>query len=181
MNLKIVLSLSLALFLSACSSSGKSIKTAQLTPMPLPVTEPSDSQLMAFVKSYVEEQQGPANSRFDYTRVDLNGDRRRDALILFKGPHTYWCGWTGCMMIVLKAENETFSLLSELTSVRGPLIVSNLTTNGWKDLVIRVSGTNLPDRNVVMKFDGRSYPSNPAGQTTITARLSNIPGTRIFP
>jgi len=29
---------------------------------------------------------GPANTLYDFTRVDLDGDKRRDALVMMKGP-----------------------------------------------------------------------------------------------
>lgn len=179
MKLRNIFVLLLALSICACTSGTD--KTAGLMPMPSPSRDPSDGQAMAMLRSYIAEQKGPPNSRYDYTRADLNGDGAREAIFLFKGPYTYWCGWSGCMMVIMKAEGNGFTVMSEMTGIRGPLIISDTTTNGWKDLVVRVSGTNMPDRNVSMSYDGDSYPVNPYTQTDIRIRLANIPGTRIFP
>lgn len=152
-----------------------------LTPMLGTPTDPDDASLMRAIRAYIEDREGPANSRFEYTRIDLNGDGMREALVMFKSPHTYWCGWGGCTMSVFQAHEEGFSLTSTLTRVRGPLVVSDRTTNGWKDLIVRVSGTSMSDRNVAMGFDGRGYPVNPLTQTEIRTSLSDIPGRKIFP
>ncbi|MEM6782070.1 MAG: hypothetical protein AAF569_09435 [Pseudomonadota bacterium] len=177
--LRHLLCAALAISLSACSFSRNS--DTGLTPLPGAIQDPSDGKAMALLNAYITEQKGPPNSRYDYTRVDLNGDGAREAIFLFKGPYSYWCGWSGCMMVIMKAQNNDFTLLTEITGIRGPLVISDRKTNGWNDLIVRVSGTNIPDRNVAMTFDGRTYPVNPANQTSINRRLSDIPGTRIFP
>ena len=169
----------LVLLLCACGSSGHI--SSHLTPTPEIIQDPSDALIIPFVEAYVKNRNGPPNTRFDYARKDLNGDGLREAFIMFKGPYNYWCGWTGCEMIILKGRHESFELLTEVNAVRGPMIISDLRTKGWKDLVIRISGANMPDRNVVMRFDGKAYPSSPEGQTSIRASLGQIPGVRIFP
>lgn len=171
--------LSFLLLLGACGSTND--EGPGLTPMPMASNGPSDAQAMNLLKTYISEQKGPPYSRYDYTRADLNGDGARDAIFLFKGPYNYWCGWSGCMMVIMEATDNDFRIVNEVTGIRGPLLISENTTNGWKDIIVRVSGTNMPDRNVAMQFDGETYPVNPFTQTDIGIRMANIPGTRIFP
>lgn len=179
MDRKNVLLLLCVLLLSACGSTGND--SAGLMPLPSPTRDPSDAQAMNLLKHYIAQQKGPAYSRYDYTRADLNGDGAREAIFLFKGPYNYWCGWSGCMMVIMEAANDSFRIINEVTGIRGPLLISENTTNGWRDIIVRVSGTNMPDRNVAMKYDGDRYPVNPFTQTDIGIRMANIPGTRIFP
>lgn len=164
-----------------CACAGGSGKNTGLTPLPSVSSGPPDSALAPWISGYIAQTGGPANTQYDYTRIDMNADGRRDALILFKAPYTTWCGWTGCMMLILKAQGDTFELVSEIEGVRGPLIVTKYKTNGWSDLGLRVSGAQMPDRTVILRFDGRGYPGNPAGQASVSAALSDIPGVRVFP
>lgn len=177
MKLKNALLLALtATLLTGCASD-----TDGILPMPAKSIDPSDALISELTQSYIKTIQGPPFSQYDYVRNDLNGDGLREALILFKGPYNFWCGWSGCTMLLFKAEDNGFTLMSEMVGVRGPFMISNTKTNGWKDLVMRVSGTNIPDRNVVVRYDGTGYPSNPASQTSINIDWKNVPGTRVFP
>ena len=174
--------LSLLFFLSACG--GSEHQMAQLTPMAGPmgvIDEPADSVLFTKIDNYLIDQSGPRNARYDYARIDLNGDNRRDALVLFKLPHRYWCGWGGCTMAIFEARGDGFILRSEMTDVRGPIMVSHHTTQNWRDIIFRLSGVNMPDRNVVMAFNNGAYPVNPEGAATFNGRLIDINGERLFP
>jgi hypothetical protein len=143
--------------------------------------DPSDSTLHASIQSYLEQRGGPKHSQYDYVRTDLNGDGRREALVLFNLPHNYWCGWSGCTLAVFGVEDENFVLVSETSRIRGPLFVGGTQTNGWEDIGVRVSGTESPDRNVVLRYDGTAYPENPLDQSGIPFDLAALGGTRVFP
>lgn len=163
----------LTLSLTACASAPDEMS---YTPV-----DPSDSTAFAFINAYINEIEGPPNSRYDYTRIDLNGDGLREALFLFKGPYNYWCGWTGCMMVALKAGDNNFTILDEFTGIRGPLVIGDTQTNGWKDIIVRVSGSNHADKTVTLHFDGDTYPSNPDNQNDMLVQLIEVPGARLFP
>lgn len=143
--------------------------------------DPDDHILDGAVKRYLAQANGPVSSRYEFTRVDLDGDSRRDALVMMVGPHHYWCAMDGCNLIVFKASDDDFSLVSEIYPVRGPLYVSNETDKGWKDLIIRVSGQLYSKaKDVAMKFDGQTYPRNPLHEPAIT--LSQVEHSqRFFP
>lgn len=84
-------------------------------------------------------------------------------------------------MTVFKAQHGGFSLLSEITRIRGPLVVSEHKTNGWRDIIVRMSGVSMSDRNVALRFDGQGYPTNPMTQTKIQTEMRDIQGERLFP
>jgi hypothetical protein len=172
------------IILSACAS--KPEKAAEvLTPMPdvYAVRDPSDDVLMSAVSDYLKEKSAPAQSQYEFTRVDLDGDGRREGLVLMNSPHEYWCGSDGCDMIVLKARNDGFTLASEIMPVRGPLRVSNAVTNGWRDLIVRVSGRfDIQTKDVALQFGQAGYPSQPQAQPPMQAYASNdTGGVQIFP
>ncbi len=145
--------------------------------------DPDDRVLEQAVQDYLAATGRPAHSRYDFIRADLNGDNRRDALVMMKGPHHYWCDMNGCALIVMRAHDTGFSVLSEIAPVRGPFHIAEGTSAGWRDLIVRVSGlAHAPAKTVVLRFDGVSYPENPVMQPgDRIAALDRQRGQRVFP
>ncbi len=178
------LALLVLLGLSGCAAKDQPPQEI-LTPMPVAAafSDPGNGVLMDSVTAYLAITGAPLNSRYEFTRVDLNGDGRREGLVMMKSPHQHWCNSNGCRMIVFQAHNDGFTLLSEISPVRGPLTVSNQTTNGWRDLLMSVSGRDyVQTKKVALRFDGRTYPAHPAFQPALFARADIYENSqRIFP
>lgn len=173
------LALVVCLFLTACG--GTTRHEERLTPMPFAEKQsPPDSVLVDEVTKFVKKQKAPPNSVYDFVRTDLNGDGLEDGIVLFKLPHTHWCGWDGCGMAVFEATERDFKPRATISNVRGPIYVSEMQNQGWKDIIIRVSGTSMRDKNIVMKYDGHSYPQSPMLAPTLDIPLSAIPTKRFF-
>ncbi|MCB1556886.1 MAG: hypothetical protein KDJ15_06185 [Alphaproteobacteria bacterium] len=172
------------LCLSGCGTTGQeNSDTGPLLPLPVAgaVHDPDNDAFMKAVAGYIAQKGGPAQSRYEFTRIDLDGDGRREGLLLLKSPHGVWCGVDGCRMAIFRAYDDDFALLSEVTPVRGPLTVSESRTHGWRDLIVRVSGRmDLETRDAFLRFDGRTYPASPLRQPALYAS-SALPGVRIFP
>lgn len=173
------------LALSSCAAPQKQASVANpLLPLPdeLTVVDPGNDAFMASLETYVRKKGAPANTRYEFTRIDLDGDGRREGIAILKTPHSYWCGEYGCSMAVFQAANEGFSLSSEVSSVSGPIIVSEARSNGWRDLVVRVAGrTGWDAKDVALRFDGRHYPPQPAFQPPLQIASAALSGVRIFP
>jgi len=171
----------LVLALPACSGSKRNIYIDNpLTPFPEAASDPSNEILIAAIKDFLADSGAPISSRYEFSRVDLDGDNRRDALILFKNPYGYWCDMHGCTMLVMKAQDDHFELVNAIQPIRTPLYVSEIETNGWKDLIIRVSGRWDQSRDVAMQYDGRKYPSNPSALPPYLRFAANDI-TKLFP
>ena len=153
-------------FFSACSSQPSN---TGLTPMPS-FDEPDDAALHMAIQSYMTFENAPLNSLYDIARVDLDRDGRRDGLVLMKTPHTYWCDWSGCPMIVFQARGSGFKYISRTENVRGPVFVSRDKSSQWRKIITRISGTNTTDRNVTLSFNGITYPQNALGAPTYGAQ-----------
>lgn len=166
--------------LAACGTT----QEAMLTPMPsetAQAVDPSDRLLAAAVKQHLINIKGPQNSQYEFVRKDLNGDGLREGIVLFNLPHSYWCGWSGCTMAIFQAGDNDFALINETNRIRGPLVISSTQTNGWEDIVVRLSGTEEADRNVVLRYDGNTYPATPLDQEDAPYDIASINGMRIFP
>ena len=150
-------SLILMLLIAACSPSPRAQNG--LTPMP-ELEELGEGELRIAMDNYLISSKSPLNSQYEYAFVDLDNNGRRDALVLMKLPYTHWCGWSGCPLLVFRANIDDFSFISRSENIRGPIFVAQTVSNGLRDIVIRASGTNTPDRNVFLSFDGQNYTSN---------------------
>lgn len=108
--------------------------------------------LIQAMSTYIGDQ-----TDFDATLFDLNQDGLKDAVVLLKGSN--WCGSGGCTMLVFKAlPNDQFQPHSKLTVTDRPIYVLPNQTQGWRDLSVYTGGTG----QVLLKFNGISYPSNPS-------------------
>ena len=70
--------------------------------------------------------------------------------------------------------------MSTISNVRGPIYVDTMSTRGWRDIIVRVSGTNMPDKNVVLSFDGSGYPQSPMLARTLNKPLPVAEAMKIF-
>jgi hypothetical protein len=109
-------------------------------------------------KNFIQE-----NSRiFIFFEYDLNEDGKKEIFVGLTGG--YFCGSGGCTQLILDDQGNVISTFS----VSGyPVIIDINKTNGWKDLII-YSG----NKNRIVKFDGKTYPSNPS----VLPELKLIPG-----
>jgi hypothetical protein len=189
---KLLPALACALLLSACAGgagprASHDPAPGPLTPMPGEfghsqnlVRDPDNGKFMQAAQAYIAAAHGPAFSQYQFTRVDLDGDGRRDGIILLQSPHSSWCNFNGCRMAVFRATDTDFKLVAQIGPVRGPLLVADQKTNGWRDIIVRVSGRyDIATKDVALRFDGRTYPSLPDYQPQVFA--SNEGGISIFP
>jgi hypothetical protein len=152
-----IIILTSVLLLAACAGGRE---TASLTPMD-GGKEPDDAAVKQSVTAFLQQTGAPVSSMYDFQRIDLDHDGRRDALVLFKNPYGYWCDQNGCTMLIMKAGSDDFELVNAIQPVRGPLYVSNETTNGWRDLIVHVGGRWSATKDVAMTYNGAQYPRNP--------------------
>lgn len=158
-----MLILALGGFLSACTGTPEPhVPVSSLTPLPAGIVDPADDVLKGAVTAFLRETGAPVSSLYKYRRFDLNNDGRRDALVVFQNPYGYWCGIYGCTMLVMRAENEDFKLVNAVQTVREPVFAGRQTTNGWKDIIIHVSGRWQKTKDVALQFNGMSYPAHPS-------------------
>ena len=141
--------------------------------------EPPDSLNQALLAYFTKTGTDPKYINPHQTaQVDLNGDGHQDALVLLENP-MYFCGTGGCTMLVFKGTKSGFKFVSRSSLIRGPVLVSDTKTHGWRDLIVEVSGGGIAPKQVALKYTGSKYPLNPS---TLPALPKNQPlkGTKIF-
>lgn len=163
------------LILSACSSN-PTVHGPDYS-----VLESEDRVAQRAIRQYVVAAGAPANSQFRYVLEDMNNDGRNDVVAMFTLPYHYWCGAAGCTMMVFRGVDGGFTPVTEITSVYGPVVLTDTVTSGWRDIAVRSSGTNLRDRDVALQFNGRSYPNNPLHEPSLPQPIYSTQGRRVFP
>jgi hypothetical protein len=106
-------------------------------------------------------------TRYTVAMADLNGDRRPEALVYAMadadgGGAANLCGSGGCDLIVLTPASGGYRRIVTITLVRPPVRILPTITRGWHDIGVVVAGGGIVSGHIArLRFDGRSYPSNP--------------------
>lgn len=95
---------------------------------------------------------------YDFAGVDLNGDGKSEAIVLFSGAD--WCQKTGCSLVVFQEEQVGYRPVSHITSARPPVLIGPEASFGWRDLMANTGGGNAAVRTVRLGFSGKGYPAN---------------------
>ena len=99
--------------------------------------------------------------KFQYEEVDLNEDGKKEYLVGFK--NSYFCGSGGCTFYLLNNDGTVIAMFSVSDA---PFIALKSKTNGWRDLVVNSNGALRS-----LKFNGKTYPSNPS----VAPKFNQIP------
>ncbi|MBU5485930.1 hypothetical protein KQI86_16535 [Clostridium sp. MSJ-11] len=124
----------------------------------------------AIAKAYNLEK-GKDKFKYYFNRVQLNNDMEPETFVYLVGPK--FSGEDGCSAAIFSCENGEYKLLSRFTLVNNPIIITNGWTNGYRDIIVHVSGGGAKESYAYMKFDGAKYPENPYIQQKV------VPNTKL--
>ncbi|HYN47038.1 MAG TPA: hypothetical protein VES64_10135 [Allosphingosinicella sp.] len=121
-----------------------------------------DEALRAFLRStFAEARSEWPDTSYVSAFADLNGDGRDEALVsLYSG---LFCGSGGCALYILTPAGGSWREVAEVTIVNAPVRLLSTRHRGWRDLAVfvRGGGMDLP-HEARLRFDGRTYASNPS-------------------
>ncbi len=124
------------------------------------VSEPP-AALGAALDAVYDDIPGPI--RYFAAAADLDRDGQSEWVVHVAGPSV--CGTGGCNTHVFsQASDGTLELVTTVSVSRPPVVSADTRTNGWRDLVVRVSGGGiLPGHDARLRYDAAtgSYPANP--------------------
>ena len=106
-------------------------------------------------KKLIDEQ----SRKFRLFEHNLNKDPEKEIFVGLTGSN--FCGSGGCTVLLLSSKGD---LISRFTVTGNPILIGDTNTKGWKDLILHSDG-----KDHLMKFDGKTYPSNPSTQPVYTA------------
>lgn len=122
----------------------------------------SDKELLKAIR----ELEPDAEDRYFFSFVDLNGDGRKEAIVYLIGPLS--CGSGGCHTAIFSPVEQGvgYRLVTMIELTRPPILAARSKTKGWRDLIVFVRGGGiLEGYNVLLPFDGASYPESPFLET----------------
>jgi len=124
-----------------------------------------DTKLEEAIRKEFDLNQDVGNVRYYYNKVDLNEDGIPEVFVYLVGP--FVCGTGGCSGVIFKQENGEYNVLSRFSLVNNPVIISNNKTNGYKDIIMYISGGGIKSFFSRIKYDGKTYPINPSTQPKV--------------
>jgi hypothetical protein len=143
---------------------------------PTAAQTPKRDSLHAFLQtSFAEAREDYGDTGYVAAFADLNGDGREEALVsLHSG---LFCGSGGCALYIYTPAGTSWRQVAELTIVNAPVRLLASETRGWRDLAVHVRGGGMAiPYEARMRFDGRTYASNPS----LAPRLRGRPSGRVL-
>ncbi|MFT8309322.1 hypothetical protein [Acetobacter malorum] len=116
--------------------------------------------------------------------TDLNGDNRPEALIYAMatqngGGQPDLCGSGGCFLYVLSLTPTGYRRVTSISITQPPITVLPTITHDWHDLGVLVAGGGIIlGYEARLRFNGRSYPSNPT--VPPATRLKDTAGKQVI-
>jgi hypothetical protein len=130
-----------------------------------------DQSLHAFLQtSFADARAEWPDTAYVRAFADLNGDGRDEALVSFHSG--LFCGSGGCALYVYTPAGASWREVAELTIVNAPVRLLDSRTRGWRDLAVHVRGGGMEiPHEARMRFDGRTYGSNPSLAPRLRGRV----------
>ncbi len=181
MKIQILSALFLAMLVAGCQSNPSNMVEAE-SDLTSVVTSTVGNEVSASksaenkaleqaVHAYTQDQ-----SNYQTNTFDLNQDGLADAVVLLDGSE--WCGSGGCTLLVFKGlADGSFQPHSKMTVSSTPIYALSTQTQGWRDLSVYTRGLG----QVILKYNGKSYPSNPSLASKYTANLKQAGNTLLLP
>lgn len=99
--------------------------------------------------------------RYTAAFVDLNGDGKPEAIVYLTSND--WCGSGGCTTLILVRDGDSWRLLTQVTITRLPIRVLTSKSSGWRSIGVWVQGGGIQSGyEAELRFDGKTYPTNPS-------------------
>ena len=104
--------------------------------------------------------------RYLYQPIDIRSDGKPAAVIVYLFGKSV-CGTGGCTGLVLKVTATGYQVITKMTNLSNPIIISNQRTHGFPNLITFTSGGGIPGAYRILQFDGITYPTNAADAPTV--------------
>ena len=127
-----------------------------------PSTAVEDS-LKTFLRSYLSDSPGDVDETTQYSAafVDLSGNGKQEVIVYVSGRS--WCGTGGCRTLILARKGSSYREVTHITITWLPIRVLKTSSHGWRSISVHVAGGGIrPGYDAELRFDGTTYPSNPA-------------------
>jgi hypothetical protein len=131
-------------------------------PAAAPAQAPRDEALRVFLQTaFADARENYGDTSYVAAFADLDGDGRDEALVSLRSG--LFCGSGGCALYIYTPAGASWREVAELTIVNAPVRLLATRTRGWRDLAVHVRGGGMEiPHEARIRFDGRTYASNPS-------------------
>jgi len=127
----------------------------------LAAAQPARNQDDVSVRRFLQGFDSDLKDRFIAAFADLNDDGKTEAIVHLTSNN--WCGSGGCTTLVLVRDGDSWRVLTKISVTRPPIRVLTTKSNGWRSIAVWVQGGGIqPGYEAELRFDGKTYPSNPS-------------------
>jgi hypothetical protein len=150
------------LLLSAAVTAQSPIQDQTQIQLIQPLSSKQRVLLGSFLKSHFHSDEAADKTlRYLATSVLLHNGDPPEIVTYVEGRNL--CGSGGCGLAILTSDQGALHVLTETTVTQLPVRILNHSTNGWHDITV-LARNGVGGDEVVLKFNGKRYPSNPTLQ-----------------
>jgi len=114
-------------------NDGRTQVKRQFSPQQLDAPNQIDIEVQSAVRQYFKiHRTDPKNTRFNSVRFDLNGDGKKEAIVLLD-----WCSSNGCEMLVFEEKDKGLVFSSRVSRIQAPIEVAHTQHFSWQDLLVK--------------------------------------------
>lgn len=112
-------------------------------------------------------------ARYFYNYVDLNDNGNSDVVVyVYSGSH---CTMEGCVVLVFKIEGGEYILLSKISPLKIPIVISNKKNSQYKNIIGVIDDDGSKDKYVNLIYDGEEYLENPSlGEEVMDSDIAGV-------
>ncbi|MHC1749401.1 MAG: M56 family metallopeptidase [Cellulosilyticaceae bacterium] len=131
-------------------------------------------------KTIIDQLQIPneflAQTKYYYNYVDLNNDGQKEIFVVVMGPYTSGTG--GNTALYIEPTKDGMVVKQEFTLIQTPLIISDKTTNGYKDIIVQNIGGGASGNYVALTYKDGKYAT--VNEGTVVKNIKEVSGTAII-
>jgi len=128
------------------------------------------------IKEYDIPEEFWSRTRYYYNYVDLNSDGKNEIFVVVMGPYTSGSG--GSSALIVHPIDDELNVNQQFSLVRTPVIISDTSTNGSKEIIALRSGGGVESSYVKLTCSDGYYTNVSDGKEI--NNLDNITGTAII-
>ena len=115
------------------------------------------------VETALREMYGGRSGEIRYfaAAINLNVEGYPEIIVHVVGDAVCGSGGWCDTLVFAPNDNSSFRHVTTIRSTRPPIRVSPVRSHDWRNLILTVSGDDGRPRDVELRYDGTSYPSNP--------------------
>jgi hypothetical protein len=124
----------------------------------------TDAVREASIKRFLRHLDDSRSARFVVAFADhLRDNSSTDPIAIVYLVGENWCGSGGCHTLILAPQGTSWRVVTKISITQPPIMMLRSKSHGWHDVGVWVQGGGIqPGYEAELRFDGKTYPSDPS-------------------